>query len=367
LKDQINIILNDPQELIIAEYLIDSLNDEGLLEQDINAFADDISFNRGLLLEAAAIEKVRDHIKKLEPVGCGCVSIKEYLLIQLAAMEHSESVQKAIMLLENYYDDLAHRNLEKIAHNLQVDTTELKHILQLIGGCRLKPLAESSLPTATTTIIPDFIITEEHGELEISLYHQRSSTLFINQSLTRILENKKSADKGTIQYLKSKLNSAQWFVSAIQQRETTMLNVMRVIVELQAGYFKDGDIRLLKPMILKNVADIAGVDISTVSRITCNKYADTPFGTILLKDLFSEGIENTQGEVISNKVIQTAIEEVVQKEDKKKSLYRSAVGSIVINKRFYHCAQNSCQIQRATPNTCCADASIVGLIFLIII
>jgi RNA polymerase sigma-54 factor len=159
------------------------------------------------------------------------------------------------------------------------------------------------------------VVTHSNDVMEVSLYRQRSSTLFINQSLSAML-NKGQGDRGTMQYLKSKLSSAQWFVSAIQQRETTMLNVMKAIVKFQTAFFIEGDQRLLKPMILKNIADAVGVHISTVSRITCNKYVDTPFGAILLKDLFSKGIDRAQGEAVSNRVIQLAIEEVIQGESK---------------------------------------------------
>jgi RNA polymerase sigma-54 factor len=289
-----------------------------MLEQDIASLADDISFNKHMIVETAEIERIRAILKQLEPVGVGCTSIKEFLLMQLYRMDQtSPTIKKGIRLLEDHFEDLANRNVEKAAANLQVEENELRTILQLIGSCKMKPLAESSSYASNATIIPDFILTSDGDNFEISLYRQRSSTLFINNSFLKILSNQNKSDKGTVQYLKSKINSAQWFVNAIKQRETTMLTVMKVIVELQAAYFKEGDIRLLKPMILKNVADIADVDISTVSRITCNKYVDTPFGTILLKDLFSEGIENEQGEVISNRVIQTAIEEVVENENKK--------------------------------------------------
>ena len=159
-------------------------------------------------------------------------------------------------------------------------------------------------------------------------------------SISNWMENVKSTednahtDKATRQYLRNKLNAAQWFVSAIKQRESTMLKVVKAIVKLQYEYFREGDIKMIKPMILKNVAEMVGVDISTVSRITCNKYVATPFGTLLLKDLFTEGIINKQGEVISNRVIQTAIEEVIETEDKQKPYTDQQLVSISIPKRF---------------------------------
>jgi RNA polymerase sigma-54 factor len=169
------------------------------------------------------------------------------------------------------------------------------------------------------------------------LYRQRSNSLHINKSwMDRVkgTEANEQTDKATRQYIRNKMNSAQWFISAIQQRESTMLNVMKAIVKLQYNYFLEGDIKLIKPMILKNVADIVGVDISTVSRITSNKYVATPFGTLLLKDLFTEGIINQEGQTISNRVIQTTIEEVIQSEDKQKPYTDQQLVAILSDKGF---------------------------------
>jgi RNA polymerase sigma-54 factor len=241
------------------------------------------------------------------------------LLLQIRQVEvEDRRTILAIQLLEEHFGDLTHRNMEKIASQLKINENELRDVLKWIGSFQLKPLAESSGSPQENQIILDFVITQQNGTSDVSLYRQRSSTLFINRSLSEQVTRGKCGDKGTLQYMKGKLNSAQWFVSAIQQRETTMLNVMKAIVRFQADYFKDGDIRLLKPMILKDIADEVGIDISTASRITCNKYADTHFGTTLLKDLFSKGIENERGESISNRAIQKAIEDAVQGENKRK-------------------------------------------------
>jgi RNA polymerase sigma-54 factor len=334
LKQQFCIHIKDTKELIIAEFLIDSLNEDGLLEQEASAIADDISFQNNMVVEADEIESVRLRLIQVEPGGMGCRTMKEFLLFQLERMEKTTSVVNAISLLKDHFHDLSRRNMEKIASKIQISEDELRDVIKLISSCKMKPYVESETATVAPQVIPDFIITEVHGKLEVSLYRQHSSTLFISQSLTKMLDKEKTADKSTVQYLKSKLNSAQWFVDAIKQRETTMLKIMRELVKFQADYFKDGDISLLKPMILKNIAERVGMDISTVSRITCNKYADTPFGTILLKSLFSEGVENEQGEMISNRVIQTAIKEVVKSEDKHAPYTDQQLVSILSSKGF---------------------------------
>jgi RNA polymerase sigma-54 factor len=209
--------------------------------------------------------------------------------------------------------------MDKIKANLKIDEEELKIVLTLISTLKMRPVCELQEGVSTNqNILPDFIVTRSNDSIEVQLYRQRSESLNINSTWKEMAENnaKVTTDKSAVQYIKNKLQSAQWFIHAVQQRESTMLKIMRSIVNLQHEYFQTGDINLLKPMILKNVAELVGVDISTVSRITCNKYAETPFGLILLKDLFTEGIANEKGQVISNRVIQSAIEEVIQNEDK---------------------------------------------------
>jgi len=333
LKEQLRALVKDGNQLLLAEYLIDCLNDEGMLLQYLSDMADDMSFQNNMLISTDQMESARQWLLRLDPIGIGCLNIKEFLILQLNKKEGRHS-RLAIQLLEKNYGDLAHRNMEKIAANLEIDENELREVLKVVGSCQLKPLAESSEPRYSDAITLDFVITQHEERTDVKLYHQRSSTLFVNHSMSTMLNKGKSGDKGALLYLKSKLNSAQWFVSAIQQRETTMLNVMKAIVKFQAPYFRDGDTRLLKPMILKNIADVTGVHISSVSRITCNKYADTPFGAILVKNFFSKGIENEQGKAISNRVIQLAIEEVVSTESKLKPYSDQQLVTLLAMKGF---------------------------------
>ncbi len=205
----------------------------------------------------------------------------------------------------------------------------------MLASLKLKPILEENEGSGVNNnIIPDFIlIINDEGNIEVNLYRSRSSSLYINQSLMENVQLKgANRDKSTTQYFKSKLNSAQWFVNAIKQRESTMMQIMKAIVDLQKNYFLSAEVSLLKPMILKNIADKVGVDISTVSRVTSNKYVDTPFGIILLKNLFTEGIINKEGEVISNRVIQSAIEGVIEKEDKLNPYTDQQLVAILANK-----------------------------------
>ncbi|MBC7829216.1 MAG: RNA polymerase factor sigma-54 [Chitinophagaceae bacterium] len=339
IKQQFKFLYADESEILLANYLIDSFNDAGLLDQELAAIADDISFRHKKWIEVEDLEKVLCKIQQLDPAGIGARSIRECLLLQLKRMNIKRpDVRMAIRLLENHFQDLSSRNMDKIMHHLGIDEDELKIVLQLMASLKMKPVSElTDSMQSNQQIMPDFILTIDGEHLDVSLYRQRSASLHINQNWmenVKSTEQNKQTDKATRQYLRNKLNAAQWFVSAIRQRESTMLKVVKAIVKLQYEYFLEGDIKLIKPMILKNIAEMVGVDISTVSRITCNKYIATPFGTLLLKDIFTEGIINQQGEVISNRVIQTAIEEVIETEDKQKPFTDQQLVAILSQKGF---------------------------------
>ncbi|HVK97166.1 MAG TPA: RNA polymerase factor sigma-54 [Flavisolibacter sp.] len=338
LKDQFQLMTDDPQDIILGEFIIDSLNESGLLEISLEKLAEDFSFKQNKWIETEEMLDVLIKIQQLEPVGIGARSIKECLLIQLNRMNKKRpDVKMAIRLLEDHFHDLHNRNMDKIKTHLKLDDEELKIILKMISTLKMRPVCELQEGVSfNQNILPDFVVTRTGDVIEVQLYRHRSESLSINSSWKEIAENnaKVTTDKSAVQYIKNKLQSAQWFIHAVQQRESTMLKIMRSIVQLQYDYFMTGDINQLKPMILKNIAEMVGVDISTVSRITCNKYAETPFGLLLLKDLFTEGIANQEGQVISNKVIQSAIEEVIETEDKRNPYTDQQLVKILAEKGF---------------------------------
>ncbi|HEY0059566.1 MAG TPA: RNA polymerase factor sigma-54 [Flavisolibacter sp.] len=338
LKEQYKISCTDDKEVELAEYIIDSLNENGLMEQGLTELAEDLSFKHHQWVEAEDVLIVLKRIQHLDPVGVGARNVRECLLIQLSRMNCKRpDVKMAIRLLEHHFTDLHNRNMDKIKNHLKIDDEELKIVLQLISTLKMKPVCEQEDGVnGNQNILPDFIIIQSGDILEVQLYKHRSESLSINSSWKQMAEGSKqvNTDKSALQYLRNKLQSAQWFISAVQQREATMLKIMRAIVHLQYDYFLSGDINLLKPMILKNIAEIVGVDISTVSRITCNKYVESPFGLLLLKNLFTEGIANEQGQVISNKVIQSAIEDVIETEDKHNPYTDQQLVNILAQKGF---------------------------------
>jgi len=318
-RQQLYLLDINEEDRATAEYIIDILNPQGLMDRPLDEVADDMSFHFQNVIEIETIKRGLAIVQTLEPIGIGSTCIKDCLLLQLYNMNIKRpDVKCAINLLEDHYNDLMHRQFEKLHHILKIDDEELRLVLNLIGSLKFYPVTEAAKHDHKNTIIPDFIITSYGENIQVDLYSSRAGSVFVNQSLYNQLSDQISnKDKTAGQYVKSKLSSAQWFVNAVKQREDTMLRVMKCIVELQREYFIEGDIRLLKPLVLRNVADMSGMDISTISRITSNKYAETHFGLIYLKKLFSEGIADKKGEVISNKVIQSVIDDAISAEDKK--------------------------------------------------
>ncbi|MES2649773.1 MAG: RNA polymerase factor sigma-54 [Bacteroidota bacterium] len=321
LLEQLRFLKLDEKQQRIGTYLIGSLDDDGLLTTPFEDIIDNISFGMQLMVHEEEINAVLDRIRTLEPAGIAASDIRHCLLLQLQRMNvKSIDVKKAIQLLEHHYHDLSRRNFTRIKHALNIDEEEIEIIIQLIASLKLKPIAATQHETIQNQrLYPDFIIDINNGNLIVQLTGTRSESLCVNSSLMedyKLTGCKNSEQKAAKQYLKSKIDAANWFVNAIKQRENTMLKVMKAIVNYQKEYFIEGDNTLIKPMVLRQIAEIAGVDIATVSRITCNKYADTHFGMVHLKQLFSEGLETADGEMVSNKVIRLAIADVVKQEDK---------------------------------------------------
>ncbi|HEY3401807.1 MAG TPA: RNA polymerase factor sigma-54 [Ohtaekwangia sp.] len=327
---------SDDNEL--GEFIINSINDEGFIEGTPETIADDYSMKRLKLTDRESVERIIRIIQTLEPSGLCASSIQECMLIQLKKMNvKAPDVKLAIRFLEEFYSDLKARDFAKIMKALNIDEEDFEITIGLLATLKLKPVPKGdSVPVQYDTIVPDFIITIEDDRIEVSLFKERASALKISSSWKRKVkdcENGKG-DRAASKYLTNKLQAAEWFVSAIKQRESTMLRVMKAIAHIQREYFLTGDELQIKPMILKNVSDMVGADISTVSRITCNKYVQTPSGNILIKDLFNEGITNQEGVVISVRKVQEAIQQVVLHEDKNAPLSDQQIADMLILKGF---------------------------------
>jgi RNA polymerase sigma-54 factor len=316
-KRQLALMAITQEELEMACYLVDVLGSDGLMTSEIADVADELSFRLHRLVEPEEVMQGLSIVKTLEPTGIGAKNIKECLLMQLRKMTECAIVKCAITLLESHYDDLLHRQFEQLQRTMKMDNERFRAALDLIGKLKFRPVAESATEQPKQTIIPDFLVTNYNDNIQVHLYNAVADSVFINQSLFDQLSTEISnKDKSAQQYVKGKISSANWFVNAIRQREGTMMAIMRCIVSMQRDYFLTGDIQQLRPMVLRNIQEQTGYDIAVISRITGNKYASTPFGIIYLKKLFSEGITDKKGQVISNKVIQSMIADAISSEDR---------------------------------------------------
>jgi RNA polymerase sigma-54 factor len=333
-KEQLQLLNVDEETLIYADYLIDSLSEDGLLEQSLEDISDDYSFSSHKMVTAEDFEKSLKVVQSLDPVGLGARSICECLLLQLERRTKKSVVDKlAIKLLCDHYKLLSTAQFEKIRDLLKVDEDEFKIIVEHISKLKTKPIAaQSDAFNAKQTIVPDYSVYRVDDELIVSLHNQYSQNLHVNAAWSERIEMDKTSNKSERQYMKSKLASAQWFISAIKQRESNMLKVIRTIVDFQRDYFMEGDIRALKPMILKNIAEKLDIEIATVSRLTSNKFVDTHFGIIPLKNLFTEGIINGNGDAVSNKLIQSTIQELISLENKNNPYTDQQIVAILTNK-----------------------------------
>ncbi|WP_025762024.1 RNA polymerase factor sigma-54 [Dyadobacter tibetensis] len=318
LKQQVHFLKLDERQQLIADFVLDSLDEDGFLRRSCDIIADDISFANSLFIDTEEVEAMLRVIQQLEPAGIAACDLRECLLLQMARIEiQNQTWHHAHKILSDCFDELGSRNYDKIMRVLGLEEEDLKKALQLITTLNPKPasgLRNDSL--VNESIKPDFMLWYgDNDDIEVQLTWGNSPALRLNKVFTEMADQKK--DKATNQFIKTKMNSAKWFIDAIKQRENTMLSTLKAIVKLQFEYFQSGDVKKLRPMILKDVAEIIDMDISTVSRVTTNKYVQTPFGIVLLKDLFTEGVTNDDGTEVSNREIQEAIREIVEVEDKR--------------------------------------------------
>lgn len=322
LKEQVGTLDLDERQRMIADFIVDSLDDDGFLKYDAYNIADDISFTNNLWVEEREIEEILPLIRALDPPGIAARDLQDCLLLQLERKPQSPEIRLSTEVVRKHMHELAGRNYEKIMRVMNLDNEELKEVLSTIAHLNPKPVVggQSGGLVVNENILPEYFVTNDNGVFEVNLNGRDLPSIRLNKSVLEMAESRDKKDRATAQFVKSKLASAKWFIDALRQREQTMLSTMRAIIELQREYFLTGDVRQLKPMILKDIADRIGMDISTISRVTSGKYAQTPFGIIHLKDLFTEGVRNDEGEEVSNREIQQAIVEIIDQEDKKSPL-----------------------------------------------
>jgi RNA polymerase sigma-54 factor len=345
LLDQLPFLNLDETELLIAEQIIGSIDEDGYLRRPLESIIDDIMFNQGLMLSEEDVERVLQRIQRLDPVGIAARDLRECLLVQLDNLPKDiRGRDVAIAMLDKAYKAFTMKHFDAIMKRLDASTEELKDAFDLIQRLNPKP-GEGEFTAAQNYITPDFSVVFVDGECYINLNSGNTPELRISrqyrQMLHQISAEKKNPDRKsastfdteTKQFLRGKLESARWFINSINQRRQTMMKVMRAIVEIQEDFFKFGE-GYLKPMILKDVAERIAMDISTVSRVVNGKYVQTEFGVYELKYFFSEGLTTDSGEEISNKEVKAIIENIIGGEEKRKPLSDQKIAQMLEAKGF---------------------------------
>ena len=354
LLEQIRLANIDGDDLKIAEYIIGNIDNDGYLRRELKQIVDDLAFSVGVY---TTIEKAEDilenYVQKLDPSGVGARGLQECLLLQI---EKKISADKAVILaaniLKHQFDALTNKHYNKIIQKYDIEEEDLKDALEVIS--KLSPKVGGNFDTQTITInqeiIPDFVIhVKDNGEKGIdvrpTLNSKNAPSLRVSDEykdiLTTYSHDKKSAEhKQAALFIKQKLDAAKWYIDAINQRQNTLLQTISAIVKLQKNYFITGDDKSLKPMILKDVADITGFDISTISRVVKSKYADTPNGIVYLKNLFSDSLTNDDGEEVSTKEIKNHLMDIINSENKRKPLTDDAL-VVLLKEKGYNIARRT--------------------------
>lgn len=316
----------DDREYQITDYLIGNLDDDGYLRRDLESIVDDIAFTQNIPTTTNELEKLLKVIQEFDPAGVGARDLRECLLIQLQRKNPKSSITElAIKVVDEQMDEFSKKHYDKIEKKLEISDGLLKEVIHEI--LKLNPRPGNSLADGQKSqqqIIPDFVITNDDGVLNLTLNSRNAPDLRVSKEYLQMMEEyskeKSKANKEASSFVKQKLDSAKWFIDAIEQRSHTLLYTMNAIMEYQREYFLEGDDTKLKPMILKDIAERVHMDISTVSRVANSKYVQTPFGTFLLKSLFSESLSTDTGEDVSTREVKQILKDCISAEDKNKPL-----------------------------------------------
>jgi RNA polymerase sigma-54 factor len=334
------------KEFIIAETIVGNIDDDGYMRREINALIDDLAFTQNIICSEKEVLDVLKEIQEFEPAGIGARDLQECLLIQLKRKTpKSYDTKIATEIIEHHFEEFTKKHYDKIAKKLEIEEEELKGAFNEILKLNPKPgVAGSDSKTGGLQIIPDFVITNNDGELELSLNNKNAPELKISRAYKEMLEaysktNDKSS-KEAANFVKQKIESAKWFIDAIKQRQLTLMLTMKAIFDYQKDYFTEGDETRLKPMILKDIADVTGLDISTVSRVVNSKFVQTEYGTIPLKFFFSESLSTDSGEEVSTREVKKILQDCIGSENKRKPLTDDALMKI-LNDKGYNIARRT--------------------------
>ena len=325
LLSQLNPISLSEKKKKIAEFLVGSIDESGYIRLETDEIIDDLAFTQNLYISDDELDEVLKIVQDFDPPGVGALNLKDCLIIQLKRKKRTKYIDLAIDIIENSFEQFSKKHFEKLMNKYSIDETQLKEVISLISKLNPKPggsYAGGGKPIEQ--VIPDFKISIENNELNLDLNYRNSPVLNISRDYDEMLKgyklekNKSKSQKEAIQFIKQKLDSAKWFIDAVKQRQQTLIITMQAIMNYQKEYFLTGDERKIKPMILKDIANEIDMDISTISRVANSKYVDTPYGTKLLKEFFSESMKTTSGEEISTIEIKKILEKIISDENKRK-------------------------------------------------
>jgi RNA polymerase sigma-54 factor len=341
LLNQLNTFILNDEDRNIAEFLVGSIDDMGYIRRSIQDMVDDMAFTQGVYTDKATVERILHIIQELEPAGVGARDLQECLLLQLKHKTPTDAVDLASKIIEDQFEAFSKKHYDKLLQKFDTSQEQLKKAIEEIEKLNPKPGGSyDGNQRMVEHIVPDFTIKIVEGELDLTLNGRNAPELHVSKDYQdmlktyKVTEDKSSAQKDAVQFIKQKLDSAKWFIDAIKQRSETLFVTMNAIMHYQQEYFLDGDETLLRPMILKDIADMVGLDISTVSRVANSKYVDTPYGTKLIKDFFSESMKNDQGEDVSTIEIKNILQQVIENEDKKKPYPDDKLAEILLEKGY---------------------------------
>lgn len=350
-----------PRQASIANFVVGTIDDDGYLHRETEAIADDIAFKLALDVTTAEVESVIQIVQQLEPAGIAARSLAECLLLQIDALRNnSREVELAKRILRNYFDEFSKRHFAVIMNKSGATQDELRAAIDVITSLNPKPAngySDDGSASSSPIIVPDFTLEydEVEDEFELTIAGRPLPELKINRDYLKMAEQalaskeRSVADREALEFVKSKIDSAKWFISAIKQRRQTLMTTMRAILDFQRDYFIDGDQSLLRPMILRDIAERTGFDISTISRVVNSKYIDTHFGVFLLKFFFSEGLATDSGEEVSTREIKRLIAEWIENESKRDPLTDEAL-MVMLHDRGFQIARRTVAKYREIMN-----------------
>ncbi|WP_291871206.1 RNA polymerase factor sigma-54 [Maribacter sp.] len=341
LLTQLNTVYLSDEEWEIAEFLVGSVDESGYIRRPITDILDDLAFTQNIYTNENTVLKVLKMVQELDPSGVAARSLEECLIIQLKRKEISPSIELAIAILEKSFEQFTKKHYKKLINKHNITEEQLKGAISEIERLNPKPGGSyAGNNRIVEHVVPDFSIKIAEGELELTLNGRNAPELHVSREYSNMLQGYKDAkeksksQKDTVQFIKQKLDAAKWFIDAIRQRQQTLFITMNAIMQYQKEYFLSGDERNLRPMILKDIADEIHMDVSTVSRVANSKYVDTPYGTKLIKEYFSESMKNEQGEDVSTKEIKKILETVIAEETKKKPLTDDKLAAILKDRGY---------------------------------